>query len=262
LSLPSVPTPALPTLAAPVVAAAPTLAAPQALNKTAAAAQPALSSPALPATTPLVVPAVPTPTLLPPVAAQAGAERNLSSAVQQRPAVGAVAPLLTSSNSPANLETVQLPGTPALKAAVAPAAVASPVTAEAALGPALPSATTSAATSAAASAATPAAAPAAAPDAGTRLGFDVATPAAQAASAPARLNLNLPKPTRGGELSRMAAPGVLQLLPRPPDVPGKLARDIEKAAKEDCTKAYAGAGILAVIPLAVDAVRKDGGCKW
>jgi hypothetical protein len=99
-----------------------------------------------------------------------------------------------------------------------------------------------------------------APDAGSRVGVDIAVPPAATASAPPRLNLELARP-RGGELSRHGTPGVLPLLPRPPELADKLARDIEKAAKADCRKAYGGAGLLAVVPLAVDAVRKDG-CKW
>lgn len=102
---------------------------------------------------------------------------------------------------------------------------------------------------------------AAAPDAGSREGHDVATPASNAASAVPRLNLELSRP-RGGELSRGSARGVLPLLPRPPEVDDKLARDIEKAAKIDCRKAYANAGLLAVVPLAADALGKSGGCKW
>ena len=89
----------------------------------------------------------------------------------------------------------------------------------------------------------------------------MATPPAAAASAPPRLNLQLSRP-RGGELSRSGSTGVLPLLPRPPERDDKLAREIEKAGKADCRSAYAGLGPLAVIPLALDAVRKDGGCKW
>jgi hypothetical protein len=100
----------------------------------------------------------------------------------------------------------------------------------------------------------------AAPDAGTRVGQDVATPAA-AASAPPRLNLQLARP-RGAELSRYDTRGALPVLPRPPERDEKLAREIEKAGKADCRKAYGGMGPLAVIPLAVDALRKEGGCKW
>ncbi len=99
-----------------------------------------------------------------------------------------------------------------------------------------------------------------APDAGSRLGNDVATLPSTPASAPKRLNLELPR-MRGGELSRHSTTGLLPALPRPPEVPDKLGRAIEKAAKEDCRKAYAAAGVLAVVPLAVDALR-EGGCKW
>jgi hypothetical protein len=57
---------------------------------------------------------------------------------------------------------------------------------------------------------------------------------------------------------------VLPLLPRPPELPDKLARDIDKAAKADCRTAYQGLGLLAVVPLAADALGggKGSGCKW
>jgi len=99
-----------------------------------------------------------------------------------------------------------------------------------------------------------------APDAGATVGHDVATPATAPASAP-RLNLDLPR-QRGGELSRQGSRGVLPLLPRPPERKDKLAEDIEKSAKPDCRTAYGGLGLLAVVPLAVDAVKQDGGCRW
>jgi hypothetical protein len=73
--------------------------------------------------------------------------------------------------------------------------------------------------------------------------------------------LNYVRP-RGGELSRHSSTGLLPVLPRPPELPDKLANDVKKAGKADCKDAYAGAGLLAVVPLAVDALRKDGGCKW
>ncbi len=41
----------------------------------------------------------------------------------------------------------------------------------------------------------------------------------------------------------------------------KLGQNVAKAAKKDCLKAYAGAGLLAIIPLAVSTV-VDTGCKW
>jgi hypothetical protein len=103
--------------------------------------------------------------------------------------------------------------------------------------------------------------PAGRPDAGSQVGQDVATPPAAATSAPPRLNLQLARP-RGGESSRFSPLGVLPLLPRPPELPDKLAGDIAKAAKKDCRTAYQGAGLLAVVPLAAEALRKDSGCKW
>lgn len=98
-----------------------------------------------------------------------------------------------------------------------------------------------------------------APEAGPRLGVDVATPASTDPNRP-RLNLNLP---RGGELSSRGSSGVLQLLPAPPERKSKLSEDMEKAAKEDCRKAYGEkVGLLAVVPLALDAARSNKGCRW
>ncbi|HSM22651.1 MAG TPA: hypothetical protein VK876_10645, partial [Rubrivivax sp.] len=98
------------------------------------------------------------------------------------------------------------------------------------------------------------------PDAGPEGGRDVAAAPSAPASAPPRLNLELPR-LRGGSLSQHGSPGVLELLPRPPERPSKLAREIEKTARDDCRQAYGGAGLLAVVPLLVDSVRQDG-CKW
>ncbi|MCV2356713.1 hypothetical protein LNV09_21445 [Paucibacter sp. B2R-40] len=99
------------------------------------------------------------------------------------------------------------------------------------------------------------------PEAGPRLGQDVATPASAAAKPPP-LNLNLPRP-RGGELSSRGSSGVLQLLPAPPERKSKLSEDMEKAAKEDCRKAYGESlGLLAVVPLALDAAKSNKGCRW
>ncbi len=103
--------------------------------------------------------------------------------------------------------------------------------------------------------------PSMAVDAGARVGHDVATPASNAASAVPRLNLELSRP-RGGELSRGSALGSLPLLPRPPELDDKLAREIQKATRQDCRKAYAESGLLAVLPLAADALGKSGACKW
>jgi hypothetical protein len=66
---------------------------------------------------------------------------------------------------------------------------------------------------------------------------------------------------RGGAISAQGGSGLLQMLPHPPEAKSKLAEDIEKAAKPDCRTAYGGLGLLAVVPLAADAVR-DKGCRW
>jgi hypothetical protein len=50
-------------------------------------------------------------------------------------------------------------------------------------------------------------------------------------------------------------------MPHPPETKSKLTEGIEKAAKPDCRQAYAGMGLAAVVPLAIDAAR-DKGCKW
>ncbi|MBT9491998.1 MAG: hypothetical protein IV107_06535, partial [Paucibacter sp.] len=74
---------------------------------------------------------------------------------------------------------------------------------------------------------------------------------------------NLPRP-RGGELSSRGSSGVLDLLPTPPERKSKLSEDMEKAAREDCRKAYGEAlGLLAVVPLALDAAKSNNkGCRW
>ncbi len=74
-----------------------------------------------------------------------------------------------------------------------------------------------------------------------------------------RLNLELP-PTRP-PAPDLAAPRLLNLMPPPPARRPSLAEGIEQAARPDCRQAYRGAGVLAVIPLVVDALR-DRGCSW
>ena len=57
--------------------------------------------------------------------------------------------------------------------------------------------------------------------------------------------------------------GVLNMVPPPPVAKkDKLAEDIAKAAKPDCRTAYAGLGILAVVPLVASSVGNNGGCNW
>lgn len=97
------------------------------------------------------------------------------------------------------------------------------------------------------------------PDAGSRLGADLAVPPSASASAPrAPLNLSLP---RSGDIAARRSPGLIEMLPQPPERKSKLEQSIEDATNKDCRKAYANAGILAAIPLAVDAARGKG-CKW
>ena len=214
---------------------------------------PAVPPQAAPAQTPEPMPAPPP------------AERKLSTSLL--PAVRSGTPALareTAAVVGAELPTLATPGAPpaALRQLQQAAPTAVPRAAQAELPRALPADTVSLPSVPAPPAPgtlvqTPGLA---GPDAGTRVGHDVATPAAAAASQPPRLNLELARP-RGGELSRFATSGALPVLPRPPEVDDKLARDIEKAGKADCRKAYAGAGVLAVVPLVADAV-KGSGCKW
>ena len=86
---------------------------------------------------------------------------------------------------------------------------------------------------------------------------ELPAPPTNAASEPRKLDLSLPRNFNSNPASR----GMLPLMPPPPERKSKLSQDIDKAAKPDCRKAYSGVGLLAVVPLAVDAVR-EGGCKW
>jgi len=97
------------------------------------------------------------------------------------------------------------------------------------------------------------------PDAGSRIGPDLPTPPTAAASSPrAPLNLSLPR----GDIAARRGPGLVDVLPQPPEQrKSKLEQSIEDAANKDCRKAYANTGILAAIPLAIDAARGKG-CKW
>ena len=55
--------------------------------------------------------------------------------------------------------------------------------------------------------------------------------------------------------------GLVPALPAPAEKKTQLETDLEKANRAKCSEAYAGAGLLAVIPLAKDAVTGKG-CKW
>jgi hypothetical protein len=205
-----------------------------------------------------------------PVAAPA--ERQLGNALPAAPdappsALGRVAPLpgapsLPSLNAaPALAAPVAAPVTPVTPAAPVATAAPSP-------GPAPPSAAAPAPASTASPAPVPGSdpitsrvtSPTAGPDAGPRAGHDQAVTPSTAASMP-RLNLALPR-LRGGELSIAPSRGALPVLPRPPELKSKLESDLQKAGKPDCRDKYAGMGVLAVVPLAAEAVRADSSCRW
>ena len=83
-------------------------------------------------------------------------------------------------------------------------------------------------------------------------------PPGTGASAP--LNLDLHGGGMGPSLGRTRS-GLVPMLPAPAEKKTQLETDLEKAARAKCSEAYAGAGLLAVIPLAKDAVTGKG-CKW
>jgi hypothetical protein len=87
-----------------------------------------------------------------------------------------------------------------------------------------------------------------------------AAPADGGASAPLRLDLH---GAGGGPSLGRTRSGLVPLLKAPPDDAdkSKLAKDLEKAGRADCKEAYQGNGLLAVVPLARDAVTGKG-CKW
>ncbi|WAC71043.1 hypothetical protein OU995_15695 [Roseateles sp. SL47] len=92
------------------------------------------------------------------------------------------------------------------------------------------------------------------------MGQDVATPASTPPNAPNRLDLT-PRPQRGPALPRGNAYGVIQAVPTPPEPRDKLAEELKRAGQEECRKAYADKGLLAVVPLVRDTA-KDKGCRW
>ncbi len=215
---------------------------------------------------PVALPALAQPTA---VVAASPAERQLGSALMQLPAAPAAARSPLRPSSVVALPELALPAALAdapaplrrLNAAPTAARMAEPDLPRSVEAPV----STPTPTPASAPPSMPAPQPQAPPspgaaDAGSRVGHDLATPAAAAASTP-RLNLQLARP-RGSELSRTSTGGVLPVLPRPPERDDKLARDIDKAGKTECRNAYSALGPLAVIPLALDAVRKEGACKW
>jgi hypothetical protein len=94
-------------------------------------------------------------------------------------------------------------------------------------------------------------------DAEARAG--IAALPAPAASAPRPLTLELGRWRSADAGPPGVARQVAELQSR--TEPDPLAAAIEKTGREDCTRAHAGAGLLAVVPLVLDAVRGKG-CKW
>ncbi len=97
------------------------------------------------------------------------------------------------------------------------------------------------------------------PEAGAQRGRDVATAPSAPASAP-RLNLDLPTSQRGPVASSRSR-ALLEIAPNPPELKTKLQKEMEKALREDCRKAYAENGLLALGGIALDALRAKG-CKF
>jgi hypothetical protein len=76
----------------------------------------------------------------------------------------------------------------------------------------------------------------------------------------APLNLDLHGGGNGPSLGRTRS-GLVPALPAPAEKKTPLETELEKASRAHCADAYASSGLLAVIPLAKDAVTGKG-CKW
>jgi hypothetical protein len=88
-------------------------------------------------------------------------------------------------------------------------------------------------------------------------------PAAETGAPPAVTVESMKKRAREIAAEGSGSRGVLNLIPPPPvERRDKLAEDIAKAAKPDCRTAYAGMGLLAVVPLVASSVSSNGGCNW
>jgi hypothetical protein len=88
-------------------------------------------------------------------------------------------------------------------------------------------------------------------------------PAAETGAPPAVTVESMKKRAREIAAEGSGSRGVLNMIPPPPvEKKDKLAEDIAKAAKPDCRTAYAGLGILAVVPLVASSVGNNGGCNW
>jgi hypothetical protein len=92
---------------------------------------------------------------------------------------------------------------------------------------------------------------------------DVVAPTTEPGGAPGITAESLRGRTREIAREGSGTSGVLNVVPPPPPQERKdtLAEGIAKAAKPDCRTAYAGMGLLAVVPLVASSVG-NGGCRW
>jgi hypothetical protein len=92
---------------------------------------------------------------------------------------------------------------------------------------------------------------------------DVVAPTTEPGGAPGITAESLRSRTREIAREGSGTSGVLNVVPPPPPQERKdtLAEGIAKAAKPDCRTAYAGMGLLAVVPLVASSVG-NGGCRW
>ena len=92
---------------------------------------------------------------------------------------------------------------------------------------------------------------------------DGAVPAPEPGAAAGITGESLRKRAREIAREGSGTSGVLNLVPPPPPQERRdtLAEGIAKAAKPDCRTAYAGMGLLAVVPLVASTVG-NGGCRW
>ena len=194
-----------------------------------------------------------------PAAAPVEAPPDLRTLPEPEPVAARRAPAEVPIAAPV-VQSVPLSAPKALPNVTAPAAPTGPVATQPSTPQPAPGTTPSGSmTPAATPSLVPLLPPVGAPDAGTQRGHDVATPPSASASAP-RTALDLRMPVNG-PISRQAGNSMLDLMPHPPDAKAKLGEDMKKAGRGDCRDEHAGAGLLAVIPLAVDTAR-DKGCKW
>lgn len=207
------------------------LKAPAELPPLTAAPSPVPAPPPQPAPAPVPTPA-PTPTPAPPVAPPAPAPAPTTAPTPPMPSTPAPAPTQAPAPTPQPRVSSTPSPTPAPANRISLDGSSNPTSTQPSVG---------------------------APDAGARTGHDVATPASTPPNAP-KLNLDL-NAARGPMRPRGTPSGVISAVPKPPEDKDPLADKIREAGQQECRKAYADKGLLAVVPLVRDAAR-DKGCRW